>query len=187
MNNKRTILTYTGKVFDFWEPTPDMFCIEDIAHALAIQNRYNGHTTQPYSVAEHCVRMSFTEDGLPGDPLTNLLHDAAEAYVGDVASPQKRYLVYVVGQESQSFAAQEESILRLIHRALGLDRLPFTGELTRGADLIMLATEVRDLMPPTTLFDDYLAGAKPLVNEIYPWEWFRAEQEFLNRFSQLTR
>ncbi|KKN77868.1 hypothetical protein LCGC14_0356050 [marine sediment metagenome] len=187
MDDRRVILTYTGKVFDFWEPTPEMFCIEDIAHALAMQNRFNGHTVQPYSVAEHCVRMSYVEDRLPGDPLTNLLHEVAEAYVGDIASPQKQYLTWEVPSSgcvsTVTFRDQESMIVEVIFKALDVSLLPTDG--TKKADRIMLATEIRDLMFSTTLFNEYLVGVEPLEEKIYPWEWFRAEQEFLIRFKEL--
>jgi len=50
--------TYTGMKFYPMEPNPSDICIEDIAHALSMQCRYNGHTLQFYSVAQHCVLMS---------------------------------------------------------------------------------------------------------------------------------
>jgi hypothetical protein len=54
----RSIMTHSGKTIDFLDPDPEQICIEDIARGLALCNRYNGHTKLPYSVAEHCVRMS---------------------------------------------------------------------------------------------------------------------------------
>ena len=183
--SNRNILTYTGRLFDFREPTPDMICIEDIAHALALTNRFNGHTYQPYSVAEHCERMSYPE--LPGDPLSNLLHECAEAYVGDISSPQKGCLIWEwpgPGHVTQTtFRDQEEYILKIIYGALGiLPRLPAD---TKKADHIMLATEIRDLMPKTTAFDSWLDGAKPLEAKIYPLSWELAEDQFLARFEEL--
>ena len=178
----RNIVTYTGRLFDFWEPTPETICIEDIAHALALTNRYGGHTHTPYSVAEHCVRMSYPE--LPGDPLTNLLHDAAEAYVGDIASPQKQHLFFGTEFASwRSFYAQEYRILRTICIALDV---PFNeSQETKQADLIMLATEVRDLMPITAAFDSWLGDVEPLEAKIKPVGWILAEDQFLARFEEL--
>ena len=193
MNNNRAIMTYSGRMFDFWDPQPESICIEDIAHALSIKNRFNGHTHQAYSVAEHCVRMSYTEDGLPGDPLVNLLHDTAEAYVGDVVSPQKRFLSFIIedhaGARLQYFARQETVILKVIYKALGFSFCEFA-EGTKEADMIMLATEVRDLMHENAKtqpdFVDYLKDVKPLEKRIYPWGQQRVEQEFLFRYKELT-
>ncbi len=94
MNTK--IVTYTGKVFDLLNPTPDKVCIEDIAHSLAYQCRYTGHTREFYSVAQHCVLMAENPD-LPGDPMAKLMHDAAEAYIGDIARPWKHLLSVQIG------------------------------------------------------------------------------------------
>lgn len=87
------IETYTGVEFHFLNPTKDMINIVDIAHALALQCRYNGHCKAFYSVAEHCVLMSdwFQDNG--ADALTcftALMHDAAEAYIGDLPRPVKQ-------------------------------------------------------------------------------------------------
>ena len=89
---KAEIVTYTGKIFDLLNPKPEMVCIKDIAHSLAYQCRYTGHTKFFYSVAQHCVLMAENPD-LPGDPLQKLLHDAAETYIGDMARPWKNLLL----------------------------------------------------------------------------------------------
>jgi len=184
--NKRTILTYTGRIFDFWEPTLEMICIDDIAHALALINRYNGHTHTPYSVAEHCERMSY----LPGDPLVNLLHDAAEAYIGDVPSPQKKCLRFGVEDEGNTpFSNQELFILGFIGSALGVHRLAnrVGHPDVKKADLIMLATETRDLMPSSNLYSWWTKGVTPLKEKITPLPWELAEDQFLARFEELTK
>ena len=58
MNCAPWIETYTGKQFWFLNPTPEMFDIEDIAHALSMVCRYAGHVTHFYSVAAHCCVMA---------------------------------------------------------------------------------------------------------------------------------
>lgn len=185
MGNNRSILTYTGRLFDFWEPTPEMICIEDIAHALALTNRYSGHTHTPYSVAEHCERMSYIETA---HPLVSLLHEVAEAYVGDIPSPQKGYLWWASDlTDIVSFREQESRIVRVIGEALGVRDLQgnvkFKG--VKEADIIMLATETRDLMPMTDAFDPWLGGVEPLEAKIYPQPWGLAEDMFLARFEEL--
>jgi 5'-deoxynucleotidase YfbR-like HD superfamily hydrolase len=186
MQNERSILTYTGKLFDFWEPTPDMVCIEDIAHALALTNRYNGHTYQPYSVAEHCERMSYISTA---HPLVSLLHDAAEAYVGDIASPQKRRLWWdfdLTG--ATSFREQENKIIRVIGEALSLRDLESNvkSKGVKEADLIMLATEARDLMPESSIYTWWTKEVEPLEEKIYPLHWALVEDQFLTRYEELT-
>lgn len=175
------IVTYTGREFDFLNPKPEDVCIEDIAHALACINRFRGHTKVPYSVAEHCVRASY----IPvGNPLDNLLHDAAEAYMGDVPTPQKQRLGWWDGIRFWSYGHIEASIMVVIYNGLGLDCTTIRD--THSADKIMLATEVRDIMPTD---HDYLfldPNIKPLLYKIEPWDWKQAKSEYLKRYKELT-
>jgi hypothetical protein len=84
------IETVGGRKFFLMRPT---FDIRDIAHALANNCRYTGHVKRRYSVAEHSVLVSLImEDQDLGDPFEGLMHDAHEAYIGDMASPWKRLL-----------------------------------------------------------------------------------------------
>lgn len=86
------IETYTGQAFHFLNPHPSEVHLQDIAHSLAMQARYNGHTKFFYSVAEHSVLMAIwlLEMGYTARvALTGLLHDAAETYIGDLARPVK--------------------------------------------------------------------------------------------------
>lgn len=88
--NDEYIETVSGKKFFLFRPE---FDVHDIAHALANNCRYTGHVRRRYSVAEHCVLVSFImEDQKMGNPFEGLMHDAHEAYMGDMASPWKRLL-----------------------------------------------------------------------------------------------
>ena len=184
MNNK--IVTYTGKVFDFLDPQPEMVCIEDIAHALANICRYTGHVRKFYSVAQHCVLMA--DAYLPGDPLQKLLHDAAEAYVGDMASPWKQLLrVYESRNcctKDSGFSIRvnkyEQKIQDIIGIALGVN-LSYSAE-TKEADNRMFFTEVRDLMPPSEEFKNWKGNLAPLDFTIVPWDSDYSETAFLNSY-----
>lgn len=85
--------TYTGLAFRF-PPTPDMISVIDIAHALSMQCRYNGHCRRFYSVAEHSVLMArwFLDRDQPDLARAALFHDAGEAYVSDVPRPLKPHV-----------------------------------------------------------------------------------------------
>lgn len=89
------IITYTGKHVDPFDIRTTDVCIEDIAHSLSLQCRFNGHCKRFYSVAEHCINVAeylqerFNTGSLS---LCGLLHDAAETYIGDVVRPIKRRL-----------------------------------------------------------------------------------------------
>ena len=84
------ITTASGKFFDILRPEEYEFDIEEIATALSNLCRYTGHVNRFYSVAEHSVLVSrIVPERLQ---LAGLLHDASEAYLGDVSSPLKRLL-----------------------------------------------------------------------------------------------
>lgn len=93
--NNPHIRTFTDKKFYFLDIRPEHICIEDIAHSLSNICRYGGHCKQFYSVAEHsiacCDRMGNGEDA--SVRLWALLHDAAEAYIGDICKPLKTLLM----------------------------------------------------------------------------------------------
>jgi len=80
------IVTFTGERVYPTHPSINTIHIEDIAHALAHKCRFNGHTKQFYSIAQHSV---IVNNLFPYNNLWGLLHDASEAYLPDVASTIK--------------------------------------------------------------------------------------------------
>lgn len=87
-NDMHLIWTVSGKRIDPSDPDPALIDIEDIAYSLAGINRFGAHTRPRYTVAEHSVMVSrLVEDDVA---LRGLLHDAPEAYLGDIISPVKR-------------------------------------------------------------------------------------------------
>ena len=81
------VQTHSGKKVNVHYPVADQICIEDIAHALAHICRFGGHAKFFYSVAQHAVEVSMV---CPQDEaLVGLLHDATEAYLGDLVKPVK--------------------------------------------------------------------------------------------------
>lgn len=89
------IRTVSGRFVDLLHPDPATIVLDDIAHALSMVNRFGGHTAEPWSVAEHSIAVSAMLWRSTGDPrraLLGLLHDAAEAYLGDVVRPLKTHL-----------------------------------------------------------------------------------------------
>ncbi|KKN16026.1 hypothetical protein LCGC14_0979880 [marine sediment metagenome] len=177
MNTK--IVTYTGKSFDLLNPLPEMVCIEDIAHALANICRYTGHVREFYSVAQHCVLM--VKANLPGGALQKLLHDAHEAYTGDIASPWKQCLI--VHDFDVSVKEWEQKIQKIIGLALGIN-LDFSAEV-KEADNRMYFTEVRDLMPLSDEFGKWRGNLEPLEEKIICWNPLVAEDIFLATYNGL--
>src|SRR5579864_6398305 len=84
------IYTYSGRMVDVFRITPDDIDIGDIAHALALTNRFGGHSIVAYSVAQHSLAVSHLQDTTINS-IWGLLHDSAETYLTDLASPIKRH------------------------------------------------------------------------------------------------
>lgn len=167
------IQTYTSKQFWPLDPRPEDVCIEDIAHALAMKCRYNGHCSRFYSVAQHSVLVSLAEPIPLLERKEALLHDAAEAYLPDVPRPIKPLLT--------GFAEIEENIDRAIAERFGLT-YPWPDQVHR-VDGQILADESKALMgdPPA----DWRLPFPPLNTPIHSWFWFDAKKKFLNRASDL--
>lgn len=86
-----TILLYSGNYFNFEKPHESQWTIEDIAHGLAMTCRFAGQSRRYYSVAEHSVYVSrLVPPALAWD---GLMHDAAEAFICDMAKPLKEMLL----------------------------------------------------------------------------------------------
>lgn len=87
------IMTIGGTFFDPLAPEPRAVNPSTIAHALERIVRFNGHTRRTITVAEHSLRVRRIVARLGGDrtaQLLGLLHDSAEAYVGDIVRPIKK-------------------------------------------------------------------------------------------------
>jgi len=78
---------YSGTRFDLEDPDPSTILIIDIAHSLSNLCRYGGHSDAFYSVAQHSVIVSDIVS--PENAFEGLMHDAVEAYVGDMIKPLK--------------------------------------------------------------------------------------------------
>lgn len=171
------ILTASGQYFSFADPWSSKFGIDEIAHALSHICRFTGHSTVFYSVAQHSVEVSAR---VPSEhALEGLLHDAAEAFIGDVAAPLKQLL--------PDYKALEQQVEAAVFQRFGL---PITlHPSVKRADLIMLATEQRDLMPrtPGDPWDwESIPGIRPSEVRLRPVGPERAREMFLQRFHQLT-
>ena len=169
------IQTYTGKQFFPLQPRAEDIDVRDIAHALSMQCRFNGHCRAFYSVAEHSVRVSqVLANESRTVQLSGLMHDAAEAYLSDLPRPVK--------QQMTEFVALKDALLAMICGHFDLP-WPLPGAVVH-ADEMMLATEARDLMaePPA----QWNLEADPLPGIVQPVAPHEAEQAFLARFEELT-
>lgn len=165
--------THTGRRFYPLDPRPEDIDREDIAHALSLLCRYGGHVSRFYSVAEHCVLMSWAV--APEHALAALLHDATEAYVVDVPRPLKRQLA--------GYREIEERVWYAVAVHFGIE-LALPDEV-KEADNRILITERNALMPAAERWgiDDEVT-ALPLV--IDGWEPQEAERFYRVRLEELT-
>lgn len=167
-----TILLTSGVYFDFEAPDDSRFTIEDVAHGLAMTCRFAGQCRRHYSVAQHSVHVSHIVP--PEHAYQGLMHDAAEAFVGDVAKPLKIMLPEYSVIEKRAEAA----VFRRFNVATPL---PPT---IKEADIQMLVTEQHQLMKNRDDWE-YCRGRKPLDLEIPVWSPEEAKARFLDRFAEL--
>jgi hypothetical protein len=165
------IQTYTGRQFWPLDPRMSEVHIEDIAHALSLACRYNGHCLEFYSVAQHSVLLA--RYVAPKYKLWALLHDAAEAYLSDVPRPLKANMPI--------YKAQEDALMKVICKRFGLP--PTMPEVVHECDTRILMDERHWLMraPPATWGID----AEPLGIRIIPQHWRDAKRDFLFMFNSL--
>ena len=161
------IQTYTGKKFYPLDASPKDIDILDIAHALSLVCRYNGHCKQFYSVAQHSVIMVKETSNLPGTPQWKLLHDSAEAYISDICRPIKPYII--------NYDTIENRILECVAIKFNLNIDEYKD--VKKADDTLLVTEQRDIMGPYP--DRWNVDAEPLDYIIPSMTWKRAKKQFL--------
>lgn len=169
-----TILLNSGNYFDFLKPETSVFEITDIAHGLSNICRFGGQCKEFYSVAQHSViASSVIESQYAYDAL---MHDAAEAFVGDIPSPLKMLLPEYKTIEKHAEAA--------IAQRFGVSNpLP---QQVKNIDIVLLATEHRDLMPEHDDEWGLLVGVTPLKQKIRPWTPKEAYETFMRRYNFLT-
>ena len=156
----------SAEPFYIFDPKPGDIDLEVIAHALSLQCRFGGHCRVFYSVAQHCVLTArILHDSYWRHEA--LMHDAAEAYIGDVVRPLKMHL--------DLYQSAEAKLERVIAQRFELD-YPWPAEV-KEADAIMLATEKRDLLAPND--GDWGPMPEPLPWTIDPWPPEEAKARFL--------
>jgi hypothetical protein len=168
------ITTFSGKTFNVLEPRAEDVCIEDIAHALSMQCRFTGHVRHFYSVAQHSILVSML---CPQEyALWGLLHDASEAYIGDMSAPLKHT------PEMARYRTTEKRIMAAVVSRFGLE--PKEPLAVKDTDRRLLLAEARDMGLDVT---GWYSEHKPFDQHIRPMSPEMAEFEFLYRFKELTK
>lgn len=174
--------TASGKKFHFLNPREDEICIEDIAHALSRICRFGGHTSRFYSVGEHSIYVSFFAGIMEYDrspigmrikrqhALSGLLHDASEAYLGDMISPIK----HGTGT-GRCYAGLERTVQNAIANKYGVT--PLTPIAVVKADRMLCDLEMEAL----------IHGKMESIVSFSLSEGTDIRDAFLRRFYALTR
>lgn len=169
-----TIMLASGATFDFLDPWSSDFTIDDIAHGLSQTCRYAGQCRLFYSVAEHSILVSRL---VPEEfALEGLLHDATEAFIGDITRPLKQLL--------PDFKAIEAKVEEAI--AARFRFKPGYKKAIKPTDLRVLAAEQQQLMPAGCADwakADKIIPAKVTVRGLEP---AAAKAAFLSRLEEIT-
>jgi hypothetical protein len=164
------ITTFTGKQFWPLDPLADDIDIRDIARSLSMQCRFIGHSKGFYSVAEHSLHIAGWLT--PEFALWGLLHDAAEAYLGDLARPIKPYLT--------GYVEAEAKIMKAIVQRFNLDPIEAPKEVKEADNRIVFDERAALLAPPPEPWNFEL---EPLGVQIKCLSPEIAEREFLRNFT----
>lgn len=168
-----TIRLYGGTYFDFLNPDDSEYGIEDVAHALAHINRFNGHTDRFYSVAQHSVLASYHVQ--PGFEYDALMHDAPEFVVGDMTRP--------LSELCPDYKALKKEIEASVSRRFGVT-YPFPPAV-HEIDIRMLRTEQEQLMDAGQDIWPITSGVTPIGERLHSWRPTEAKALFLERYYEL--
>jgi hypothetical protein len=171
--------TVSGRWVNPFDPDPAQLDAGDIARALANQCRFGGHTRIFYSVAQHSVIVSRLVEERGGDVedvFAALMHDATEAYLGDMPHPLKHR-----SPLGAAFREAEAHLEQAIRDHFGIK--PSVPAI-KDVDRALLATERRAFSAETWHWPE-LEGVEPLDLELTAWSPERAADEFARRYAEL--
>lgn len=171
--SRRWIQTNSGERFEFMDPRPLTILLEDIAAALSKLCRFTGQCNKFYSVAEHSYRVSLLvpdEDAFAG-----LMHDASEAYLGDLSTPVKSVC--------NDYRLLEETVATAIYQRFRLPvELPSS---VKDADARICATEARllyeELDPGWSVWMTGHKAVTDMTRDSIGWTPEVAERMFYDR------
>lgn len=177
MSQDSWITTYTGEHFYPTRPEMDKIKIEDIAHALSLICRGNGHVSTFYSVGQHCLACleeAEAEELSVRIQMGCLLHDASECYMSDVPSPFK--------EELPRYRSWEDHLLNMIYtKFLGSPLSRTEWAEVKRIDHAMLYYDLDELL-------ESQGGEAPKIleppsHEVQSFE--EVEEEYLHQFIRL--
>lgn len=190
------MITHSGRRIDLPTPRPGQVHIGDVAVQLSRIPRFVGATQEPWNVAAHslhCSALAEADGASLQAQLAALLHDAHEAYMGDIPSPFKRSVKNEAGSSVWCPLQLTEDKLQVavLHQLGALDYFETHRAAVKRWDLVSLATERRYLMHPAAMDAPWpmLAGIEPA-----PWPltamrgmgWVDWADDFQERYHHLV-
>lgn len=181
------IRTSSGVKFYPLNPDPQGILIEDIAHALSLLCRGNGHVKVFFSVGQHCIHCAKEAEQRGYSTrliLACLLHDASEAYLSDITRPVKQHL--------QDYCRYEEHLLEVIYKKfLGSPLSQEEQKLVKIIDDDMLYYDLRDLLnePVGELVNGQEPRIAPVMYSSFSYKerpFKEVEEEYLSLFRKYS-
>jgi len=175
-------------IFNNWidakNPSLDSIHIEDVAYGLARTYRWNGRTIKPFSVAQHSVLVKqYMDSVFPSISFEALMHDASEAYIGDMQSGLKKLC--------PDFQNIEKAFKATIDKKYFLDDNKTIRVTVHYCDIAIRMTEARDLVgwPTYNAVRSENPDIEPYgsIKEKDIWLPYRAEHEFLKVFYECQK
>lgn len=173
------ITTFTGKHFNPINPVPEDIDIRDIAHALSLICRANGHTRFFYSVAQHsisCYKEAETRGLSNRIQLGCLLHDSSEAYMSDITRPIKSLLTeymqiedqlqnmiwnYFIGEPLTD--AEKKIIFQIDDDILSYEFIHLLPESISDGYKHILSNPILEFVNPATIEDEFICFTQKLL------------------------
>src|SRR5918992_3349242 len=171
--------TVSGRWVNPFDPDPEQLDAGDIARALANLCRFGGHSRTFYSVAQHSVIVSRLVEERTADAedaFAALMHDATEAYLGDMPHPLKHR-----SPLGAAYRAAEDHLEKAINERFRIK--PGVPEIKR-VDKALLAAERRAFSAERWHWPE-LEGVEPLDVELTAWPPDEAARAFAERYAEL--
>ena len=168
--------TISNRLVELRDVKPEMIDIHDIAHSLHQVNRFGGHAIRPYSVLSHSLAAA---DLMPdGRKMEGLLHDAAEAYIGDVTTPVKEMFPEI--------CRYEDGLLTIILRKYDTHGEANIVNGTYKKSPVMLSTDKRLGAGEHTVLRPQCVGVRDADVIALMLKYWNAEPaDFINRYIEL--
>ncbi len=175
----KTMTTVSGKQFDPINPDPQLIDIEDIAHALSLICRANGHLPHFYSVAQHainCAKLAKSRNYPDKLQLICLLHDASEGYIADIIRPVKAHL--------QNYLDIEENLQNAIYKK-------YLGSIITKEEIAMLKAVDDDILiaEMSSMMNSQPFDRNPSIPDEISFsfrDFCEVKAEFLSLFKELS-